>query len=81
MYIFMEYCSNGELYNHIVKNGPMGEREAAKVFHQVLSALLYLKKMGVSHRDIKPENILFDKFWNVKLVDFGFGCKTLSANG
>lgn len=81
MYIFMEYCSNGELYNHIVKNGPMGEREAAKVFYQVLSALLYLKKMGVSHRDIKPENILFDKFWNVKLVDFGFSCKTLTTNG
>lgn len=76
----MEYCPNGELYSHIVNKGPMGEREAARVFHQVLSALLYLKKMGVSHRDIKPENILFDRFWNVKLVDFGFSCKNFNSN-
>lgn len=54
IYIFMEYCPNGELFERIVKNGPMAEREAAKVFNQILSALLYLKRMGVSHRDIKP---------------------------
>jgi 5'-AMP-activated protein kinase catalytic alpha subunit len=50
----MEYCPNGELFDKIVKNGPMSEKEAAKIFNQILSALLYLKKMGVSHRDIKP---------------------------
>jgi len=77
----MEYCPNGELYNRIVNDGPMGEREAARICRQVLSALLYLKKMGVSHRDIKPENILFDRFWNVKLVDFGLSCSTLSTKG
>jgi serine/threonine protein kinase len=54
IYIFMEHCPNGELFSRIVKDGPLAEKEAAKVFHQVLSALLYLKKMGVSHRDIKP---------------------------
>jgi serine/threonine protein kinase len=56
----------------------MGEKEAAKVFQQVLSALSYLKRMGVSHRDIKPENILFDGEWNAKLVDFGFSCKNFT---
>jgi serine/threonine protein kinase len=54
IYIFMEYCPNGELFERIVKNGPMAEREAARVINQILSALLYLKRMGVSHRDIKP---------------------------
>lgn len=53
----------------------MGEKEASKIFQQVLSALIYLRNMGVSHRDIKPENILFDREWNAKLVDFGFGCR------
>jgi serine/threonine protein kinase len=77
----MEYCHNGELYTHIVNNGPMGELQVARVFHQILAALLYLKRLGLSHRDIKPENILFDKNWNVKLVDFGFGCKTFGIDG
>lgn len=58
----------------------MAEKEAAKVFHQILSALIYLKSMGVSHRDIKPENIIFDKDWNAKLVDFGFSCKSFSED-
>jgi len=52
----------------------MPEKEAAKIFHQILSALLYLKESGLSHRDIKPENVLFDENWNVKLIDFGFSC-------
>lgn len=72
----MEYCPNGELFQKIVKDGPMGEKEAAKIFNQILSALVYLKKMGVSHRDVKPQNIIFDKEWNAKLVDFGFSCKS-----
>jgi len=32
----MEYCANGELFDYILKNGPMGEREAARIFYQVL---------------------------------------------
>lgn len=56
----MEYCKNGELFEKINQGGPMQEKEAAKIFHQILSALLYLKESGLSHRDIKPENVLFD---------------------
>lgn len=75
MYIFMEYCRNGELFDRINKEGPLSEKDAAKVFQQVLSALVYLRASGLSHRDIKPENILFDEQWNAKLIDFGFGCE------
>jgi serine/threonine protein kinase len=32
----------------------MAEKEASRIFQQILSALIYLKRMGVSHRDIKP---------------------------
>jgi len=58
----------------------MSEKDAAKYFHQILSALIYLRKFGLAHRDIKPENILFDKNYNIKLVDFGFCCKNLKNN-
>jgi serine/threonine protein kinase len=71
----MEYCKNGELFERINKSGPLTEKEAGKVFNQILSALLYLKRNGLSHRDIKPENILFDDKWNAKLIDFGFCCR------
>jgi len=73
----MEYCKNGELFDKINRSGPMPEKEAARIFHQILSALLYLKESGLSHRDIKPENVLFDEHWNVKLIDFGFSCSTI----
>jgi serine/threonine protein kinase len=81
IYLIMEYCPNGELYQRIVDNGPMPEQEACRVVRQIVSALAYLKKMGISHRDIKPENIMLDKNWNVKLVDFGFACYSKGAKG
>ena len=71
----MEYCKNGELFDKINNTGPFPEKEAGRIFNQILSALLYLKSNGVSHRDIKPENVLFDENWNVKLIDFGFSCQ------
>lgn len=75
VYIFMEYCSNGELFERINRTGPIHEREAARISYQILSALIYLKANKLSHRDIKPENVLFDSEWNAKLIDFGFCCR------
>ena len=49
----------------------MPEKEAAKIFHQILSALLYLKESGLSHRDIKPDNIMITENDSVRLIDFG----------
>lgn len=70
----MEYCHNGELFERINRNGPLSEREGALIFHQILSALIYLRQNNISHRDVKPENILFHKNGKAKLIDFGFGC-------
>lgn len=72
----MEYCKNGELFDRINRSGPIPEGEAARILQQILSALVYLRQSKLSHRDIKPENILFDKEWNVKLVDFGNVCES-----
>ncbi len=68
----MEYCQQGELFDRINRYGPMLEKDAASVFHQILSALLYLKQQKISHRDIKPENIMFHRNEKIKIIDFGF---------
>lgn len=71
LYLIMEYCSGGELFQHIVKQRKLQEEEACKIFCQILSGVEYIHKLGVCHRDLKPENLLLDHNNNIKLVDFG----------
>lgn len=71
LYLIMEYCSGGELFQHIVKNRRLKETEACKMYAQILSGIEYIHKLGVVHRDLKPENLLLDHNNNIKLVDFG----------
>ena len=53
--------------------GRLSETEACKFYCQILSALIYMHKLGIVHRDIKPENLLLDENGNLKLIDFGLG--------
>jgi len=43
---------------------------------QILTALSFIKQVGVIHCDLKPENILFidEKKTQVKVIDFGSSC-------
>jgi len=47
------------------------EKEACKLFQQIISGVEYLHKLGIVHRDLKPENLLLDHNKNIKIVDFG----------
>jgi len=67
----MENAECGELFDYIVANVRIKEREACKFFHQILSGIEYLHKLNIVHRDLKPENLLLDKSKNIKIVDFG----------
>lgn len=70
-YIFLEYCSNGDLFNYIYNNGKLTENEASFFMKQILTGLKYIHSLNVAHRDIKPENILLDSNYTVKICDFG----------
>ncbi|TNM84871.1 hypothetical protein fugu_009049 [Takifugu bimaculatus] len=71
VYLFLEYCSGGELFDRIEPDVGMPESDAHRFFLQLISAVEYLHNTGITHRDIKPENILLDEKDNLKLTDFG----------
>ena len=86
IYLIMELCTGGELFDKIIENTEKGkqftEKQAANIFKQMMSAVNYCHKNGIVHRDLKPENLLyFDKSENspIKVIDFGMS-KRLDHN-
>ncbi|CAG5073835.1 Similar to melk: Maternal embryonic leucine zipper kinase (Xenopus tropicalis) [Cotesia congregata] len=53
-FMIMEYCSGGELFDHIVEKNRLTEHESRKFFRQIVSAVAYLHSLGFAHRDLKP---------------------------
>ena len=70
-YLIMEYCENGELFNHIVDLQRLSDEEASYFFYQLINGLEYIHSKGVVHRDLKPENLLLGKGNLLKIIDFG----------
>ena len=70
-YIIMEYCENGELFNHIVDLQKLSDKEASYFYYQLINGLKYIHSKNVVHRDLKPENLLLGKGNILKIIDFG----------
>jgi serine/threonine protein kinase len=70
-YIAMEHMTGGSLEDLILRRGPLGASEAARLASQVAEALHAAHRRGIVHRDIKPQNVLLDKAGNAKVADFG----------
>lgn len=78
LYLIMEECLGGEFFDRLATRAKhlnmYTEKDAAKIFKQILEAVNYLHAHGVCHRDLKPENILFSSIEEdspLKLIDFG----------
>jgi calcium-dependent protein kinase len=89
VYLIMEECNGGELFERLAMNAKnhklFTEKDAAKIMKQILEAVNYLHFHGVCHRDLKPENILLssmDEYSQLKLIDFGLSkvLKTIDSN-
>jgi calcium-dependent protein kinase len=63
VYLVLELCNGGELFDRIIENKYFGENEARIIFRQIMKAIYYCHVNGVCHRDLKPENfIMVSKF-------------------
>ena len=70
--LLQELCTGGELLSKVQK--PLKEKEIAKIFKQIMSAIAYCHEKGIVHRDMKLENILFateKEDSPIKIIDFG----------
>jgi serine/threonine protein kinase len=67
----MEFCSDGELFDYIVKNKRLSEDECCYFFYQIVNGIEIIHKKGYAHRDIKPENLLLAGNKILKIIDFG----------
>ncbi len=69
-YLVMRYMSGGSL-SHKIEQGPMALGQVSAIMQRVGAALDRAHEQNIIHRDIKPGNILFDRYDEAYLSDFG----------
>lgn len=69
-YLVMQLMGGGSLADHL-RRGALTVSEATRIFHRIAGGLDEAHSKGIVHRDLKPANILFDRFGEAYLADFG----------
>jgi serine/threonine protein kinase len=81
LYLVMDLCTGGELFDRIYNRGHYYEADAADIVRTVCSAVAYLHEKNIVHRDIKAENMLFKgKEENAPLLIADFGLSKIIDN-
>jgi serine/threonine protein kinase len=70
LFLVMRYMPGGALSKKI-QEGRFSLQDAIRTIGFLAPALDEVHRQGIVHRDIKPGNILYDKFGNPALSDFG----------
>lgn len=85
VYLVLELCKGGELFDKMIQKKFLTEKEAASLLRVILNAVDYLHRNGIVHRDLKPSNILYadntDRPESIRIIDFGFAKQLRDENG
>lgn len=73
-YLVLEYCEGGNLAEYLRLHRKLPEKEAMRIFKQILQGMSAMHQFKIVHRDLKPANILF-KNGRIKIADFGLARK------
>ena len=82
-YVSMELCGESDLFDYLVENGPLEEKngEASKYISQLVQALSYIHSKDLIHGDLKLENLIVNPTAKtMKVVDFGSAVYTTSED-
>jgi calcium-dependent protein kinase len=76
MYLVMEYCEGGELFDRLFQQegGKFTECKAAQLVQKMLASIHFMHTRNICHRDLKLENFIFEDQTvdsQLKLIDFG----------
>merc|ERR1719343_1469717 len=53
IYLVMELCVGGELFDRIIEAGHFTEADASNLMQQIIRAIYYMHESHVCHRDLK----------------------------
>jgi serine/threonine protein kinase len=74
-YLILDLVTGGEMFEHLIQYGAYSEADAARLVHEIASALAFIHGVGVVHADLKPENLLLSTKnrldGTIKMIDFG----------
>ena len=59
IYLVLELCFSGQLYNYLRKKRKIPEDMAKNIVQQICRALDYMHENEIIHRDLKPENVIY----------------------
>ena len=71
----MQYVEGATLAQRVAE-GPLPQREAARIVAEVANAVAFAHQQGVLHRDLKPSNIMLNKDGKPLITDFGLAKQT-----
>jgi hypothetical protein len=76
LFLIMELCHGGDLFDRIRTHGTLSEEDARTVMRQALGSIAFCNANNVVHSDVKPENFLLESSdpnsLKVKLSDLAY---------